>query len=90
MLRGEAAHWICENRNCGKTHACDEAGRELETRECECGSSMKKATHATVFSYLNFLRETESSGTEEKEEEEKPCERSMWTERPSGERHLWL
>lgn len=90
MLRGEAAHWICENQNCGKTQPCDETGRKLETRACECGSSMKKATHATVFSYLNFLRETESSEAEKKEEEEKQCDRSMWTEQPSGERPLWL
>jgi len=89
MLSGEATYWICQNRNCGKTWACDETGSALETRACECGSSMKKETHATVFSYLNFLRETGSSETEKKEEEEKPCERSMWTEQPCGEELLW-
>jgi hypothetical protein len=50
---------------------------------------MKKETHATVFSYLNFLRETGSSETEKKEEEEKTCERSMWTEPPCGGELLW-
>jgi hypothetical protein len=90
MLREEATYWICQNRDCGKTQARDETERELETRACECGSSMKKETHATVFSYLNFLRETGSSETEKKEEEEKTCERSMWTEQPCGGELLWL
>jgi hypothetical protein len=37
---------------------------------------MRKETHAAVFSYLNFLREDESSEMPEmKEEEETPCER---------------
>jgi hypothetical protein len=89
MLREEGVYWICLNRNCGKTQACDETEREFETRACECGSVMKKETHATVFSYLNFLRETESSEIEKKEEEETPCDRSMWTEQPCGERLLW-
>jgi hypothetical protein len=90
MLRGEATHWICQNRNCGKTRASDETDSELETRACECGGSMKKDAHANVFSYLNFLRETESSETGKKEEEEKTCERSMWTEQPCGKELLWL
>jgi hypothetical protein len=90
MLTGEAAHWICPNRNCGKRQACDETERELENRACECGSSMKKETHATVFSYLNFLREAGSSETGKKEEDEKPCEKSMWSEQPCGGEHLWL
>lgn len=89
MLRGETTYWICQNRNCGKTRACGETESVLETRACECGSLMKKEEHATVFSYLNFLRETESSETEKKEEEEKPCERSMWAEQPCGEELLW-
>ena len=90
MLTGEVTYWICQNRNCGEAQACDETERELEIRACECGSSMKKETHAKVFSYLNFLRETGSNETEKKEEEEKPCERSMWTEQPCGEELLWL
>ena len=90
MLKGEATYWICQNRDCGKTQACDETARELETRACECGSRMKKEAHAAVFSYLNFLRETESSETGKKEEEEKPCEKSMWTEQPCGGELLWL
>lgn len=90
MLKVETAYWICQNRNCGRTQACDETDRELETRTCECGSAMRKDTHATVFSYLNFLRETGSREPEKKEEEEKPCERSMWTEQASGGRLLWL
>ena len=89
MLKGEGTYWICQNRNCGKTQACGETGSELETRACECGSLMKKETHATVFSYLNFLRETESRETEKKEEEKKPCVKSMWTDQPSGEELLW-
>ena len=89
MLRGEAPYWICQNRNCVETQACNETERGLETRVCKCGSPMKKETHATVFSYLNFLRETENSDTEKKEEEEKPCERSMWAEQPCGEELLW-
>jgi hypothetical protein len=89
MPRGEAAHWICENRNCGKTTACDEVEREPETRACVCGSSMKKAARAAVFGYLNFLRETGSSETEKKEEEETPCDTSMWIEAPRGERLRW-
>lgn len=90
MLRGEAAHWICNNRNCGKTQVCEETERELETRACECGSSMKKEAHATIFSYLTFLRETGSSETDKKEEEGKPCERSMWTEHANGGGLHWL
>jgi len=86
----EEEYWVCQKRDCGRTQACDETDRELETRACECGSAMKKEKHATVFSYLNFLRETGSSYTEKKEEEEKPCERSMWTEQPSGGRLHWL
>jgi hypothetical protein len=90
MLRAETAYWTCQNRNCGKTQASDETERALETRACECGSLMKKETHPTVFSYLNFLRETGSGETEKKEEEEKPCDRSMWTEQPCGRELLWL
>lgn len=89
MPKGEATYWICRDRNCCKTQACDETECELETRACECGSLMKKEAHAAVFSYLNFLRETESSETEKKEEEEKPCEKSMWTEQPCGGTLLW-
>jgi len=89
MLREETGYWICQNRDCGKTRACDEIENELETRSCECGNSMRKETHATVFSYLNFLKEAGSGETEKKEEEEKPCERSMWTEQPFGEELLW-
>lgn len=90
MLREEAMYWICQNRDCGRTKPGDETGLELETRVCECGSPMKKEAHAPVFSYLNFLREAGSDETERKEEEEKPCERSMWTEQPCGEELLWL
>lgn len=90
MPEKEEAYWVCQNRNCSKTQACDETNGELETRACECGSAMKKETHATVFSYLNFLRETGSSYTEKKAEGEKPCERSMWTEQPSGGGLHWL
>jgi hypothetical protein len=90
MLRDEATYWICQNRDCGKTQSCDEAEGELETRVCECGTPMKKEARTAVFSYLNFLRETGSSETEKKEEDEKPCERSMWTEQPCGEELLWL
>jgi hypothetical protein len=90
MLGEEATYWICQNRNCGKTRACDENERELETRACECGSWMKKETHATVFSYLNFLRETGSNEPEKKEEDEKACERSMWGEQPCGGELPWL
>ena len=76
MLRGEERHWICLNRDCGKTAACDGAERGLETRACDCGSLMKKEGHAPKFSYLNFLRDEESSATEEsKAKEETPCER---------------
>jgi len=76
MLRAEEAYWICTNRDCGKTAAWNEPERQMETRTCECGSLMKRMTHATVFSYLNFLREVESNKIEEsKEKEETPCER---------------
>ena len=76
MLRGEEARWICMNRNCGATVTCDEADCGLKTRACCCGQWMRKETHAAVFSYLNFLREDESSEMPEmKEEEETPCER---------------
>ena len=90
MPRGEVTYWICQNRNCGKTQACDETERELETRACECGTSMKKEAHASVFSYLNFLRETASSETvKKKDEEETPCESGMWSMQSSGERLRW-
>lgn len=76
MLRGQETHWICLNRDCRKTVACDGAERRLETRACECGSLMKKGAQAAVFSYLNFLREDASAETDEsKEKEETPCER---------------
>ena len=76
MLRGEEAYWICQNRDCGLTAVCDAREYGTETHTCRCGSLMKKKTQATVFSYLNFLREAASGETEEKkEEEETPCER---------------
>ena len=76
MLRGEEAYWICQNRDCGLTAVCDATEYSAETHTCRCGSLMKKKAHATVFSYLNFLREAASSETEEeKEEEETPCEK---------------
>ena len=83
-------HWLCRNRGCEKTLACEEAESELETRACVCGSLMTKETQATVFSYLNFLRETPSSESEEKkEEEETPCETRMWSMQQYGERLRW-
>jgi hypothetical protein len=76
MLKGEETYWICLNRDCGKTAACNETERGLESRVCDCGSLMKRETHAAVFSYLNFLSDEGSSKTEEsKEKEETPCER---------------
>ncbi len=76
MLRGHETYWLCLNRHCGKTAACHEAERELETRVCDCGSLMKKEAQATVFSYLNFLREETSAETDEaKQKEETPCDR---------------
>jgi hypothetical protein len=67
MLRGEETHWICMNRACGATAACDETDRALNTRACRCGQLMRKEAQPAVFSYLNFLREEESGET--------PCER---------------
>ena len=76
MLRGEETYWICQNRDCGLTAVCDATECGVETHICRCGSSMKKRAHATVFSYLDFLREEERSENEEsKEEEETPCDR---------------
>jgi len=76
MLRGEPTNWICTNRDCGMTAACDEAERDMEWRVCDCGSLMKKVAQAMVFSYLNFLWEETSSETGEKaEKEEARCER---------------
>ncbi len=75
MLRGEPTNWICTNRDCGMTTACDEAEGGLEWRVCDCGSLMKKVAHPTVFSYLNFLwDEARSEAKETKEKEETPCE----------------
>jgi hypothetical protein len=90
MPREQVTYWLCLNRDCGKTLTCEEAERELETRACECGRLMKRETHATVFSYLNFLRETANSGTvEQKGEAETPCESEMWSIQPCGERLRW-
>jgi len=90
MLREQETHWLCQNRDCRKTLECGEAERGLETRACDCGSMMKKEAHATVFSYLNFLRETAGSETvKKKEEEETPCESGMWSMQSSGERLRW-
>jgi hypothetical protein len=90
MLRGLETYWLCLNRACEKTVACEDAEHELETRMCECGRLMKRETHATVYSYLNFLRETASGESEEKkEEEETPCERGTWAVQPCAERLRW-
>jgi hypothetical protein len=90
MLRGEETYWICTNRDCGKTAACNETERSLESCVCDCGSLMKREAHATVYAYLNFLRETASTETaEKKEEEETPCERGMWSIQSCGERLRW-
>jgi len=76
MLRGEEIHWICPNRDCGMTVAYDETDCDVETRTCSCGRSMRRESHATVFSYLNFLREEASDEAEGmKEKEETPCEK---------------
>lgn len=75
MLRGAGAYWICLNQDCGITAACDGTETGVETHICRCGSQMKKRTHATVFSYLDFLREEANSGAEQtKEKEETSCE----------------
>ena len=89
MLGEQETYWLCIDRNCGETRPCDKAERGMETRACVCGNAMKKVAHAAVFSYLNFLQETGSNETEKKEEEETPCDRSLWTERPCGEKLLW-
>lgn len=90
MPRGSEMYWLCLNRDCGKSAVCEEAGLGQESRVCDCGRLMKKGTHATVFSYLNFLRETTSSEHEKKkEEEETPCERGMWSMQPCEERLRW-
>ena len=90
MQADHETYWVCLNRGCGKTVAYEEAERDLETRACECGSIMKKDTHATVITYLNFLRETPNSETEEKRaEEETQCESRMWSMQPCGERLCW-
>jgi hypothetical protein len=76
MLKGEETYWICLNPDCGKTATCKQAERKLETRVRACGNLMKKETHATVFSYPDFLKGEESSETKEsKEKEETPCEK---------------
>lgn len=76
MLRAGETYWHCSNRHCGKTVACDRAEREQETLACDCGNLMKKEGHATVFSYLDFLREDAVAGTDEsKEKEETLCEK---------------
>jgi len=75
MLRREETYWICQNRDCGITAICDAAEYGAETHTCRCGSLMKKKAQESMFSYLNFLWEKESSVTEElKEKEETPCE----------------
>ena len=90
MLMEQETYWLCLNRDCGKTMRCEEGERELETRACDCGRLMKRAMHATVYSYLNFLRETANSKTaEKKEEEETPCKTEMWAIQPCGERLRW-
>jgi hypothetical protein len=90
MPRENETYWICLNRDCGNSAACKETECEQESRLCDCGSLMKRGTHPMVYSYLNFLRETPDSETEEKkEEEETPCERGMWALQPSGERLRW-
>ena len=76
MLRAEGTYWHCTSRECGKAVACDGAERGQETLACDCGSVMKKAGRATVFSYLDFLREHASTENDEsKEREETPCEK---------------
>jgi len=76
MLRANETYWLCTDRDCGKTAACDETEQELEARVCECGSLMRREVHARVFSYLNFLRDREINETgKSKEEEEKSCAR---------------
>lgn len=89
MLRRLETYWLCFNKNCGKTQPCEETERELETRMCVCGNGMKKVTHGTVFSYLNFLQESGSNETAKKEEEETPCDRSLWTEQPCEGKLRW-
>jgi hypothetical protein len=90
MLREHEAHWICLNRDCGKTAASGEDEREQEVRTCDCGGQMKKEAPARVYSYLNFLREANSSESEEKKaEEETPCESRMWAIQSSGETLRW-
>jgi hypothetical protein len=75
MLRGEKTYWICQNRDCGITAICDAAECATERHTCRCGSLMVKKAQETAYSYLNFLREAESSETEElKAKEETPCE----------------
>jgi hypothetical protein len=76
MLRAGETYWHCTNRECGKAVACDGAERGQETLACDCGSLMKKEGHATVFSYLDFLRADAGTGNDEsKEKEEAPCEK---------------
>jgi hypothetical protein len=75
MLKVDGTYWHCTNRDCGMTAACDETESGLETRVCDCGGLMKREAHASVFSYLNFLREeTCSETTDIIEKEEMPCE----------------
>ena len=89
MLREPGTYWLCTDRNCGKTQLCNQTECESETRTCACGSGMKKVAQATVFSYLNFLQETGSNETGKKEEEQTPCDRSLWAEQPCGEKLRW-
>jgi len=75
MLKGEEAYWICMNRDCGITAVSDTMEHGTETHICRCGSQMKKKTHPAIFSYLEFLKEEQSSETREaNEKEETPCE----------------
>jgi len=75
MLKGEEAYWICMNHDCGITAVCDAMEHGTETHICRCGSQMKKKTHPAIFSYLEFLKEEQSSETREaNEKEETPCE----------------
>ena len=74
MLRTGETYWHCSNRDCGKTAASDATETGPETRVCDCGCFMKRETHATVFAYLNFLREEIRNETANiNEKEETPC-----------------
>jgi hypothetical protein len=76
MLRMAERYWHCLNRACGMTTLPGEAEEGLETRRCVCGSLMKKHSHPTVFSYLNFLREEPDAEQDDRERKEQGvCER---------------